>query len=272
MKKLLFITLFLWNAHLQVNAQRGYVREAIRDKQYKEHGADGESKLNNWLGKVADVQVARSYKFPMYMQMHSITYGKNGKVKDEMDIHMYANAPGSSFGMMTYTEKKSVKKEDMFHIYDYKNNASMIFNMKDQTYMAFNLNAFMSKENQAKRESGDVKVKADIDCKKTGRTKEIQGYKCAEFVCEQTERGEKHEYWVTTQLPATLSESLARTRRQRFTGNTNGMNGAILEQYDYRDGELVSEMKVTALDPKKDFVFNTEAYKYNGVGQVHFKD
>jgi len=271
MKQLIFFILFLWTTHSQLHAQRGYVRDAIRDKQYKEHGSGGEDKLNSWLGKVADVKVARSYKFPMFLLMHLVTY-KNGKVKDESDINMYVNAATSSFGMMMYKEKKGVKKEDMFHIYDYKNNASMIFNMKDQTYMAFNLNAFMSKENQEKRESGNAKVNTNIDCKKTGRTKDIRGYKCTEFVCENISKGEKHEYWVTTQLPVTLSESLARTMKQRNAGNATGMNGAILEEYDYKDGELISEMKVIELNPAKNFVFNTEEYKYNGIGQAHFND
>lgn len=272
MKKHYLFLLFAIALHVSADAQRGYVRDAVRDKQYREHGAEGEDKLNSWLGNVANVKVSRAYKFPMYMQMHMITYGRNGKIKDESDFNMYANAGRSLFGMMMYKEKRGEKREDMFTIYDYKNNASMIFNMKDRTYMAFNLNAFMSRENQVRRETGNAKVNTDIQCKKSGRTKVIRGYKCAEFVCTNEDKGEKNEFWVTSQLPVTLSESLARTMKQRYNGNLSGMNGAVLEEYNYRDGELVSEMKVTELDPNRNFDFNTTEYKYNGIGEVHFYD
>lgn len=256
-----------YNAH----AQRGYVRDAVRDKEYKEHGADGESKLNGWLGNLTDVKVARSYEFPMYMQMHTKSY-KNGKVKDETDMNMYVNAAKSTFGVMMFKEKKGEKKESVFSVYDYKNNNSILFDMKEKTYMAFNMNAFMSKENQAKRETGNAKVNTNVDCKKTGRTKTIHGYKCVEFVCTYENSGDKHEYWVTTSLPYTMSQALANTMKQRYTGNTSGMNGAILEEYDYRDGELVREMTVTELNPSANYKFATTDYKYNGIGEVHFYD
>lgn len=252
-------------------AQRHYVRDAVRDKEYREHGAEGEDKLNGWLGNLSDVKVAHTYKFPMHMRMHTKTY-KRGKVKDETDMDMYANAAKSIFGVMMYSEKRGERRQDIFSIYDYKSNASMLFNMKEQTYMAFNLNAFMSRENQVRRETGTARVNEGIDCKKTGRTKDIQGYKCTEFVCTYDRPGERHEFWIAQQLPATLSEALANTMKQRYTGNRSGMNGAVLEEYDYKDDELIREMTVTELNPREDFVFRTDDYRYNGIGQVHFYD
>ena len=271
MKKLFLCCLLTVLTGAAVDAQKRYVREAVRDKEYREHGADGEDKLNGWLGNLTNVKVAHSYRFPLHIEMHIKTY-KRGKVKDETDVNMYLNAAKSISAAMLYTEKRGEKREDMFSIYDYKNNSSVIFNMKERTYMAFNLNAFMSKENQQRRETGNARINENIDCKKTGKTKDIRGYKCYEFVCNYEQNGERHEYWVATQLPYTLSESLARTLKQRNTGNTSGMNGAILEEYDYKDGELIREMSVTELDPRADYVFRTDDYRYNGIGEVHFYD
>jgi hypothetical protein len=50
------------------------------------------------------------------------------------------------------------------------------------------------------------------------------------------------------------------------------MNGAILEEYDYKDGELIRDMKVLELDPKKNYTHQTEQFKYNGIGEVHFRN
>lgn len=253
------------------SAQRGYVRDAVRDKEYKEHGADGEDKLNGWLGNLTDVKVAHAYTFPLYIQTHIKTY-RRGKVKDETDMNLYLNAAKSITAVMVYKEKRGQQVEDVFTVYDYKRNNSVLFNMKDRTYMAFNLNALMSRENQQRRETGNARVNENIDCRKTGRTKEIRGYKCFEFICEYASLGEKHEYWIASSLPYTLSDALARTLRQRNTGNTKGMNGAVLEEYDYKDGELIREMTVTTLNPSANFTFRTDDYKYNGIGEVHFYD
>jgi len=254
-----------------VLAQRRYVREAVHEKEYNEHGAAGEDKLNSWLGNVTNVKVARQYTFPMHLKMHTKSYGRNGKVKDEMDMDIYVNAAKSTTAVRLYEEKRGVQRPNAFSIYDYKNNSSVVFDLKKNTYMAFNFNAFMSKENQTRRETGNARVNDHLSCKKTGRKKSIQGYTCYEFSCED-DRGERHEYWIASQLPYTMSDALARTMRQRYTGNTDGMNGAILEEYDYKGDELIREMVVTELVPKENYSFATEDYKYNGIGEVHFYD
>ena len=271
MKKQIFCLLLAGLSISAIHAQRGYVESAVRDKEYREHGAEGEDRLNGWLGNLTDVKVAHNYRFPLYMQTHIKTY-KHGRLKDESDINMYLNAAKSTAGIMMYKEKRGKQIEDVFSLYDYKSNSSMIFNMKDHTYMAFNLNAFMSRENQQRRETGNARVNENIDCKKTGKVKDIQGYKCYEYVCEYESLGERHEFWIATQLPYTLSDALARTMRERNTGNLKGMNGAVLEEHDYNDGELIREMNVTVLNPNENFVFRTDDYKYNGIGQVHFYD
>lgn len=253
-------------------AQRGYVRDAVRDKQYNEHGADGEDKLNGWLGNLTDVKVARSYNFPMHMKMHVKSYGRNGRVKDELDMDIYVNAAKNTTAVRMYEEKRGEQRPSMFSLYDYKSNSSLVFDLKKNTYMAFNLNAFMSKENQTRRETGNARVRDGIDCKKTGKKKTIQGMTCYEFVCQLERPGDRREYWIATQLPYTMNDALARTMRQRYTGNTQGMNGAILEEYDYKDDELIREMTVLELAPKANYTFKTADYTYNGIGQVHFYD
>lgn len=253
-------------------AQRGYVRDAVRDKEYREHGEDGESKLNGWLGNLTNVKVAKTYTFPMHLKIHTKSYGRNGKVKDEGDIDAYMNAATTTSAVKTYEEKRGELRPTMFTIYDYKNNSSIIFDLQKNTFMALNLNAFMSKENQVKRETGNARVNENIDCKKTGRTKMLLGYSCAEFICTDDRKGDRREMWIATKLPYTVSDALARTMRQRYTGNTQGMNGAVMEQHDYRDDELVREMSITEINPKENLTFPTQDYKYSGIGEVKFYD
>jgi hypothetical protein len=253
-------------------AQRGHIRDAVHDKEYNEHGASGEDKLNGWLGNLTNVRVARKYNFPMHMRVHMVTYGRRGKIKDEMEMDAYVNAARSTTAVRLYEEKRSGRQPATFSIYDYKNNNSIIFDLKKNTYMAFNLNAFVSKENQTRRETGKARVNEHIDCKKTGRKKMILGYSCSEYVCTDERLGERKEYWIAAQLPYTLSDALARTYRQRYMGNTQGMSGAVLEEHDYKGEDLIREMTVTELTPKENFSFSTQEYAYNGIGEVHFYD
>ncbi len=253
-------------------AQSGYVHDAVREKEYKEHGADGEDKLNGWLGNLTNVKVARNYTFPMHLKIHTKTYGRKGKVKDEGDIDAYMNPTKTTSAVRVYEEKHGEQRPNMFSIYDYKNNSSLVFDLKHNTYMAFNLNAFMSKENQTRRETGNARVNEHIECKKTGQKKTILGYSCAQFICTDDVRGERHEMWIATQLPYTVSDALARTLRQRYTGNTQSMNGAVMEEHDYKDDELIREMMITEIVPKDNYTFPTQDFKYNGIGKVHLDD
>ncbi len=273
MKKLFLLLAVITATQAQpAFAQHGYVHDAVREKEYNEHGASGEDKLNSWLGNLTDVKVAHSYVFPVYMKMHTKSYGRNGKVKDELEMDVYVNAAKSTTGIRMYEEKHGEMRPMMFTIYDYKHNNSLLFDLKKNTYMAFNLNAFMSKENQQRRETGNAKVNEHISCNKTGRKKTIQGYSCYEFVCNDERLGERHEYWIATQLPYTMSDALSRTLKQRNTGNTAGMNGAILEEHDYKGEDLIREMMVLELNPHESYTFDTRDYKYNGIGEIHFYD
>jgi len=58
------------------------------------------------------------------------------------------------------------------------------------TGMAMNMNAFMSKEMQERRDhlKHQPERKAVTTAKKTGQTKMIQGHNCFEYVCKIDER------------------------------------------------------------------------------------
>ena len=65
------------------HAQRGYVRDAVRDKEYKEHGAEGEDKLNGWLGNLTDVKGACFFNGTMFQIDGYANYGCRFEVCDE---------------------------------------------------------------------------------------------------------------------------------------------------------------------------------------------
>ena len=258
MKKLLLIPACL--LAFNVLAQESQVHDAIDDK----YGKDGRDKLNAWTENMMNAKTEPQYTFTTAMNMHIISY-KHGEKKDESDIKYYINPASETFAMRPMGGKK--KEENMIIVYDMKNHAMLMLDHDKMTGMAMNMNAFMSKEMQERRDHPETSgTKSNTDCKKTGQTKTIQGHLCEQFVCKDDERKTRSEIWIASDLPINIAQSGARSPYASYFKSAEGMGGMMMLANFYKEEELESTMEITMLDPKANIMVKTIDYKLNDMG------
>lgn len=254
MKKFLFLPLCLLAFHSF--AQHSEVHDAMDDK----YGQPGRDKLNAWTGNMMNAKTEPQYTFTTSLNMHITTY-KHGEKKDESDIRYYIN-PGSESFAMKPVDKKG--RDNMIMVYDMKNHSMLMLDHDKMTGMAMNINAFMSKEMQEKRDARTPpEGKNNTDCKMTGRTQVIQGYKCQEYVCTNDEEKTRNEMWIATDLNINIAQSGARSPYAAYFKSAEGKGGMMMLAKFYKEDELQTSMEVNRLDPKANIMVKTSEYKLN---------
>ena len=251
-------------------AQRGYVKDKVEDKyeekNKKEYGEPGMNKYNDWMnGKVLNVKVEPEYAFNLSMTMQVTGY-KKGEKRDPTYMKYFISTPKGYFATAAIDKKNN---EEMFMIYDLKANAMLMLDTKKMTGMAININAFMSGEAIANREKklaeGPGKdAHPNTNCKKTGKTKTIQGYSCDEFVCVDEEKNTRTEMWITNKIPVNISHANMRGPFASYFRNMGDMGGMMMEANFYKNDVIESNMLVTELNEKANRVEVMKNYKMNG--------
>lgn len=247
-------------------SQSGYVHDAMRRK----YGDPNAQKGNDWFNNhLLNAKYEETYTFPLSMTMHITTYDKSGDRKNESDVHYYINAAKNCFASDVGEDERRKKKksDEMLMLYDYKANVMLMLNVTDKTGTAININAFMSKENIEKREQGTQTAgtrKTSVSCKRTGKTKTIQGYTCEEYICTDEEHNTRSEVWVTNKISMNLAKGGARGPMAAYWGSTSSLGGMMMEGHFYKNDKLESSMEVTQLDPHANMKVNTTEYKMNG--------
>lgn len=262
MKKLIFIPLLLLIVSPAMG-QRGYVKRAVEDKYEKEHGDPGMAKYNEWMnGKVLNVKTEPEYKFTTSMTMLVTDY-KNGKKREGTEVQYFMNPGKNYFGTAT-TDKK--KNSEMFMIYAMKEHYMLMLDTKKMTGMAINMDAFMSGKAIAERDKNEATGKggrSNTDCKKTGKSKNIQGYSCEEYVCKDPDRDTRTEMWMTNKINVNIAQANMRGPYAAYFLGMGSMTGMMMEANFYKNDELQSTMLVTDVDQNANRVEVMKNYKLN---------
>ncbi len=246
--------------------QRGYVKDKIEKDNEKKYGDPGKEKLNDWMqGHVLNAKIEAEYLFPISMTMEMTSY-KNGKKKDPVRTNYYLNVSSANFATQMEDDKK---KEQMLMVYDMKANTMLMLDQKKMTGMAININAFMSGDAIAAREKRlhdgtGSPGRTDHDCKKTGKTKTIQGYTCEEYICIDKERNTRSEMWLSHKVPVNFAQGVTRGPMAGYFGGMRGETGMLMEANFYKNDELESTMLVTEINESANLKIKSGDYKLNG--------
>ncbi len=255
MKKILITLISIGIIPCAAVAQSEYVQEAME----KKFGAAGLAKLNEWMNDhVMNVKMEDSYVFPYAMNMRITSY-KKGVKKEEGEMPYFFN-PEQQYFATEANDKK--KKQEMFIIYDYKENAVLMLNTKEKSGMAFNLNAFMSGEAIANKEHAQNEP-SPVSCNKTGNKKDIQGYACEEYVCTDSDQNTRTEVWITDRIPVNIAASKAPGTIAHLFGSTSTLKGMLMAGDFYRNDQLESKVEITSVNDKADISIVTADYTFS---------
>lgn len=116
----------------------------------------------------------------------------------------------------------AVQQEDgksMKMVYDFDKDQVAIFNDDDNTVMA--MSGVMTMAMTMAKSQSTSEDWADIEIKKTGKSKTVAGYKCDEY--EMKSKDGEGKYCISTNLPIDWSNTWGKMSRQ-FTGNLYNEN------------------------------------------------
>lgn len=237
-------------------SQQRQVEKALEDKYMKEHGNAGMSKLQGFMDNMNNAVTRPAYSFPLSVTMRVTDYNKGVK-KDATDMLYHINAAEQAFAVDGGNSKGSNK--DMFVVYDMKNNSMIMLDEKKKSYMAMNMNAFMSAEMQANRgKHTENKTK----CNKTGKTQSIKGYPCQEYVCIDPDKPDtKMEVWITNKIPMQFSAAAKGQPWAGYYAGMGDMSGMMMDGKMYKNNELDGTMEVLELDEKSTKSVTLSYYK-----------
>jgi hypothetical protein len=213
--------------------------------------------MMNAMGLTGNVDYEEVYNFDAHIQMEITTYKKNGKLDNQMLYDSYVQKENADYAM-----EFSDDGSKSLIIFDTKNSAMLILSNSDGEKTGFATT--IDPEAMAElAEEYEEEEEVDMDAYKpvkTGKSKDILGFKCDEYLVE-SEDTEVH-MWV--------SEKLGKEMRKDWMGNqqTFGsmfshaayMNGMTLE-YEFIDkGGQKSVMQVKKIDLNHKHNVSTDGY------------
>jgi len=211
------------------------------------------------LGLTGNVAYEPSYSFDAFIQMEISNYKKNGDLDDQMNYDNYVNKTKADYAMVF----KDGNNQSTI-IFDTKNSAMLILSESDGEKTGFATTvdpeamADLAEEYEEEEETDDLDV---FKAKKTGKSKDIMGYKCDEYLIED-ESTEVH-MWVSEKLGKEMHKEWLKNK-QTFGAmfmHAYALNGMVLE-YDvmYKDNGKKTVMLVTKIDLNHNHSLATGGY------------
>lgn len=201
------------------------------------------------LGLTGNVDYEGSYNFDAYIQMEISSYKKNGNLNDKIVYDNYIHKEAADYAM----EFRDGNSKSTI-IFDTKNSAMLILSDNDgeKTGFATSIDPEAMAEmveSYAKEEEMEETDLSPYNIKKTGKSKDILGYKCEEYMVED-EEAEIH-MWVSEKLGKEMRKDWMKNQQTfgaMFT-HAYALNGMVLE-YDIldKDNGKKTVMLVTKLD------------------------
>lgn len=220
----------------------------IDDASESSNARFGNKVMMDALGLTGNVDYETSYSFDAYIQMEISNYKKNGSLDDQVMYDNYVNKTQADYAMVF----KDGSDQSTI-IFDTKNSAMLILTDSDgeKTGFATTIDpeamADMAEDYAEEEETADLDEAYNI--KKTGRSKDILGYKCEEYLLE--EESSEVRMWVSEELGKDMRKEWLKNK-QTFGAmfmHAYALNGMVLE-YDLLDKENGKKtiMLVTNID------------------------
>jgi hypothetical protein len=255
----------------------------------KDTDAANQKRMGNLLGKMGissePVKYGDSYTFNSSMRINIKTIDKKGKVVNDGEMISYLSEDDKYMayefvsGDINVEAGDAPKNKGLF-ILDYDNHATLILSEENnqKTGVAYGLSedfvqsASDEEDFEAIESSSD---EADLDytpsnIKKTGRTKDILGYKCQEY--EYEDENTRGSFWLTKDYKSPRSSAIP--SMFNWTAVTFGGTSGFLmasESTDLESGEK-STMEVTEINSNKNTSFNTQNYEITNLGSIGMTD
>ena len=217
------------------------------------------------------VAIDDAYLFNQLIQMHLEMYDNEGQQTHNGEFITYLNAQTGNLAYEVVSNDFGDNEQGMF-IIDTKNNAMIILNNNDgeKTGIVYgigtffeNLEDFSSDEVDSDEEMPDLSY-THPDVKKTGKTKNIAGYQCHQYIYNTDEV--ESDFWITEELKTSNRDFFSTLFKT--SALTNGMGyGYVMESTskDKTSGDI-NKMQVTRVDDNVKSRYDLSTYQITNLG------
>ncbi len=215
------------------------------------------------LGLSEKVPYETSYQFDSYVQMEVRDFNKNGKETDYILYDSYVARDAVNYAMV-YKDKN----DQTTIIFDSENSAVLFLTDSDGEKMgiasAVNPETLEEEMEEAKEDNSILATEPV----KTGKSKEILGYKCDEYLIDDEEI-EAH-MWVCEELGQQIRKEMLDQRNTFGTVFLHAAyaNGMVMEyEQVLKDSGERTVMQVTDIDLNRSYTISTSEYPVMGIKQ-----
>lgn len=290
-KSILIIPLFIWNVsnaqigNLIKNAARHAVNKTIdeqfekkkeqKQEQDKANDAYMQKKMLGMLG-FADVKYDMNYSYTSSLTMDVKTFSSGDARGETMRYTSYFDKGSKNFAMeFQNVEAGTSEKVNSLLIFDFKNGAMLILSDNDGEKSGMALQMTLdSLDIYGNSEPEDYYTEEDLTAynvyyKPTGKSKNIAGYACKEYVYDHPEG--KIALWATKDFKLDYSNAFNQMGggfMMATTGLGGGILGAIMEMNisDLENKEQTS-LSVKEVNMNASKRINLVGYSILGIGE-----
>ncbi|MCF8360671.1 MAG: DUF4412 domain-containing protein [Prolixibacteraceae bacterium] len=222
------------------------------------------SNLMNAMGvSTEDVERKEVYRFNGQIVMIAEGTEEDGTKIDPVEYTVNYNNDNSDI-MFKFQDQEG---KNAVMIMDMENNVTLILSNDGEEKSGLATKIDVDEENaEASDVEADEEEDVDKDClKKTGNKRNINGYSCREYRCENSE--EAYSVWVTDEFNRKNNRIFKKTPMGTFFTGDSEIDGMVI-QYDYRSkvDKSTSKMTVEDIDTNKSSSFSTKDYEIVSFG------
>ncbi|HPF51919.1 MAG TPA: DUF4412 domain-containing protein [Draconibacterium sp.] len=217
------------------------------------------------------VPIENSYSFSKLVQMHIEMYDSEENKTSNGEFITRLNPDKGSLAYEVVSDDRGGNDQGLF-IIDTKNKAMILLSDKDgeKTGVVYGLGTFF--EDVKNTDDGDYQTDETIedveflhpDIKKTGKTKNIAGYKCEQYLYNTDDVDS--EFWITDELKTSDRDFFSTLFKTSVM--TYGMGYGYVMESTSKDKATgsTSKMQVTKVDNNASSTFNLSNYQITNLG------
>jgi hypothetical protein len=215
------------------------------------------------------VPISENYSFIHLIQMHIESIDANGKKESEAEFITHLNPQSKSMAYQMISGDMGQPGQGMF-IIDAENGAAIILNEDrgEKTGIVYGLGTFFSTmgetyQEEALEETPETYL-LNPNVKKTGRTKNISGFKCDEY--RYTDEETESEIWITTDMKMNTHDFFSTLFKTSLY--SRGVPWGYMMEATTKDLETgeKSFMQVTRVDQNSNIRFSMADYHITNLG------
>lgn len=223
----------------------------------------------NMMGMGGDIATEDVYNFSSSIKMEMENFEKNGESGGKVLYESYINPNEKTYAMKFTSNEAEHQDSEGLMVFDYKNKAMIILSTEngEKTGMVTPINIDDSSFDEAmENESAyNEEMEKYSHLKKSGRTKNILGYSCDEYVYED-EQG-KISYWFTNEVDIFNSRLFGGIERLSmfFAGQMPSGMMMQMESHDFSSNEKFM-LNVKEINENQSKSISLEGYQLISIG------